>query len=278
MNKSSLISFIDATCNEMNSRFYKPDELEPLGIENVTGRISNLDSFAINCVGNANIPEEKAEGMIEKVISRYYERRKNFTWLVGPSSSPHFLGKILERKGLVKIPQVCMAGMYAEINEMNIKSNTEVRIEKKPTSKLSEYVNLMSMAYGFGETEDGFKIRSKLIANSGDGGEVYLAFLGDSDTPVAYGVSVYYRKEKILIMQGSGTKKEFRGKGIYTSLVAARISDARKMGIEIAVIQAIKSTSMPICKNLGFKIISDIDLYAFGSANEEHMRRVISLL
>ncbi|MGP6207878.1 hypothetical protein ACNF42_07630 [Cuniculiplasma sp. SKW3] len=260
----------------MNSRFYEHGVLESIGIEGVSGRISNVDSFALNCVGLANIPEEICEDVIEKVIERYYNRGKNFTWLVGPSSSPDSLGKLLEKHGLIKIPQVGMAGMYAELKGLEIKGNEEVMIEKIPISRLPEYANLLSNAYGFGETEEGFTIRSKLVANSGDGGELYLAFLGRYDQPVAYGVSIYYMKEKILILQGSGTLNQFRGKGIYTSLVSSRIEGARKKGLEIAVIQAIRSTSMPICQKLGFEKISDIELYAYGKSNEEHLERVMS--
>lgn len=276
MDRDSLISFIDTTCNEINSRFYAQGVLESLGIEGVTGRISTLDSFALNCVGHANISEENCDKVIEKVIGCYQKQRKNFTWLVGPSSSPNSLGKRLQEHGLIKIPQVCMAGMYADLEELEIKGNEEVKIEKYPISRLSEYANFLSTAYGFGETVEGFTIRSKLIANSGDRGELYLAFLGNYEQPVAYGVSIYYMKEKILILQGSGTLGQFRGKGIYTSLVAARVDGAMKNGLETAVIQAIRSTSMPICQKLGFKKISDIDLYAYGKANEEHMRRVMA--
>ena len=278
MDSNHLIAFIDKTCNETNSRFVSSGEVEPLGIEGITGRISNLDSFALNCVGLSKLSEQTAENTIREVAERYIEKAKNFSWLVGPSSSPHNLGSLLEKNGLVKIPQACMAGMYTELKEFKLKGSEGVTIEKKPIPKILEYNNLLASAYGFGESLEAFAVRSKLIMHSGDGGDLYLAFLKNSDDPVAYGVSVYYRKEKIVILQGSGTLGAFRGKGIYTSLVATRISDAIDMGMETAVIQAINSTSMPICQKIGFKKISDIDLYAYGQANLDHTRRVMSSL
>ena len=153
-----------------------------------------------------------------------------------------------------------------------------MRVEKKPISKITEYADLLASAYGFGESVEAFAIRSKLIVHSGDGGNLYLAFLENKDNPVSYGVSIYYEKEKVVILQGSGTVGAFRRKGIYTKLVAARIADACDMGMETAVIQAINSTSMPICQKIGFQKISDIDLYAYGKANEEHMKRAMSQL
>lgn len=278
MNSESLIAFIDKTCNETISRFVSAGEVEPLEINGITGRISNIDSYGLNCVGLSKLSGESAEDVIRKVIACYSERKKNFTWLVGPSSSPHNLGSLLEKNGLIKIPQVCMSGMYAHLKELKVKGNEDVRVEKKPISKITEYADLLASAYGFGESVEAFAIRSKLIVHSGDGGNLYLAFLENKDNPVAYGVSVYYEKEKVVILQGSGTVGAFRRKGIYTKLVAARIADACDMGMETAVIQAINSTSMPICQKIGFQKISDIDLYAYGKANEEHMKRAMSQL
>lgn len=278
MNSESLIAFIDKTCNETISRFVSPGEVEPLEINGITGRISNIDSYGLNCVGLSKLSGESAEDVIRKVIACYSERKKNFTWLVGPSSSPHNLGSLLEKNGLIKIPQVCMSGMYAHLKELKVKGNEDVTVEKKPISKITEYADLLASAYGFGESVEAFAIRSKLIVHSGDGGNLYLAFLENKDNPVAYGVSVYYEKEKVVILQGSGTVGAFRRKGIYTKLVAARIADACDMGMETAVIQAINSTSMPICQKIGFQKISDIDLYAYGKANEEHMKRAMSQL
>lgn len=278
MNSDSLIAFIDKTCNETISRFVSPGEVEPLEINGITGRISNIDSYGLNCVGRSKLSGESAEDVIRKVIACYSERKKNFTWLVGPSSSPHNLGSLLEKNGLIKIPQVCMSGMYAHLKELKVKGNEDVRVEKKPISKITEYADLLASAYGFGESVEAFAIRSKLIVHSGDGGNLYLAFLENKDNPVAYGVSVYYEKEKVVILQGSGTVGAFRRKGIYTKLVAARIADACDMGMETAVIQAINSTSMPICQKIGFQKISDIDLYAYGKANEEHMKMAMSQL
>lgn len=278
MNSESLIAFIDKTCNETISRFVSPGEVEPLEINGITGRISNIDSYGLNCVGLSKLSGESAEVVIRKVIACYSERKKNFTWLVGPSSSPHNLGSLLEKNGLIKIPQVCMSGMHAHLKELKVKGNEDVTVEKKPISKITEYADLLASAYGFGESVEAFAIRSKLIVHSGDGGNLYLAFLENKDNPVAYGVSVYYEKEKVVILQGSGTVGAFRRKGIYTKLVAARIADACDMGMETAVIQAINSTSMPICKKIGFRKISDIDLYAYGKANEEHMKRAMSQL
>ena len=59
----------------------------------------------------------------------------------------------------------------------------------------------------------------------------------------------------------SATLPDFRGYGIYTSLMARRLADAAQDGIEAAVIQAVRATSAPICRKLGFVEIMPMELY-----------------
>ena len=46
--------------------------------------------------------------------------------------------------------------------------------------------------------------------------------------------------------------------------MAKRLADARAMGMEAAILQADRTTSAPICANLGFEEVCSIDLYAWG--------------
>lgn len=52
-----------------------------------------------------------------------------------------------------------------------------------------------------------------------------------------------------------GTKKEFRGKGFYSALVNARISEALGKGVKYITIDALP-TSRPIVEKLGFKYLT----------------------
>jgi N-acetylglutamate synthase-like GNAT family acetyltransferase len=66
-------------------------------------------------------------------------------------------------------------------------------------------------------------------------------------------------------MQGAATLTAYRGQGVYTALMAQRLADARAMGMEAAILQADRTTSAPICANLGFEEVCSIDLYAWGN-------------
>lgn len=53
-----------------------------------------------------------------------------------------------------------------------------------------------------------------------------------------------------------GTVPEFRGRGIYTALVAARAQLAREQGLSHVGLYAIVDTSSPIVAHLGFERLS----------------------
>ena len=70
----------------------------------------------------------------------------------------------------------------------------------------------------------------------------------------------------IAVMQGAATLTEYRGRGVYTAMVAKRLADARDMGKDTAVLQADRKTSAPVCVKLGFKEVCSIDFYVWGDS------------
>jgi N-acetylglutamate synthase-like GNAT family acetyltransferase len=79
---------------------------------------------------------------------------------------------------------------------------------------------------------------------------------------------LYLPDQPIALLLSAATLPAFRGYGIYTSLVARRLADARQDGIDAAIIQAVRATSAPICRKLGFVEIAPLDLYV-GYAPDE---------
>jgi GNAT superfamily N-acetyltransferase len=91
----------------------------------------------------------------------------------------------------------------------------------------------------------------------------YLAFLDGVERPVSVASMFPFPTSTIAVMQGAATLSEYRGKGVYTALMAKRLADARALGMEAAILQADRRTSAPICANLGFEEVCSIDLYVW---------------
>src|SRR5437667_245607 len=74
---------------------------------------------------------------------------------------------------------------------------------------------------------------------------------------------VFVPGTSIVLLGGAATVGDLRGRGIYTSLVARRLADARAAGADAAVIQAVRGTSAPVCARLGFKEVVPLEFYAW---------------
>ena len=62
---------------------------------------------------------------------------------------------------------------------------------------------------------------------------------------------------------GSSVVPEFRGRGVYRALVAARVAALREMRRPLVTIHALSHSSAPICTRLGFESVCELRGYAW---------------
>ena len=74
----------------------------------------------------------------------------------------------------------------------------------------------------------------------------------ENNKPVGYSNYRYSKDGKVLYLSGAAVLPEYRGKGIYRSMLSSRLTEARKRGCELAVTQARLGTSEPILRKSGF--------------------------
>jgi predicted acetyltransferase len=102
-------------------------------------------------------------------------------------------------------------------------------------------------------------------------GRNYLAYVEDAEYPVSVANMFYMADKPIVALQGAATLPDYRGHGIYTSLMAKRLQDAHADGIEVAILQGDMETSAPICIKLGFQKACDMAIYVWSQEErEEH--------
>lgn len=66
------------------------------------------------------------------------------------------------------------------------------------------------------------------------------------------GAGGYALVDGVARLWGAAVLEEFRGRGVYRALVAARVHDARSRGATLAIVHA-EQTSSPILRRLGFR-------------------------
>jgi GNAT superfamily N-acetyltransferase len=82
---------------------------------------------------------------------------------------------------------------------------------------------------------------------------IYVAMAGQK--PVSRGWIRYYPKRDFADLWGAETLPEFRRRGIYRCLIAARWEEARRRGVRYLTTDALP-TSRPILEKLGFRPLS----------------------
>jgi len=258
ISKETLIDAIESFYSFMPEI---PGRIEYLPILGIRAFVTPISHPLANVVSKATLGPNEADDVIKAVYDFYVDREKAFGWAIGPLATPADLGIRLNTAGIVKGGET--AGMVLTNLETPIKSNPSVRIRKANTDDIEAVSKVMAQGFPMPEDLSHFLSEVWLLYFDQLKSNVYLAFLDDFDEPVASSLMFHVPDQPIVIMSGAATLQEHRGKGIYSSFVARRLSDARKEGAEAAAILAVRSTSAPICRKLGFNEICGLEHHSW---------------
>jgi GNAT acetyltransferase-like protein len=238
-----------------------PGRWEILNFSGVRAHATPQTSHPIgNLVGVAALTQENADLVIAQVQDYFAKRNHMVGWWLNPSSTPGDLAIRLEAAGFSKVVE--QAGQVLTNLEPEIKVNPAVTVRQATQADRDDLIRLYATAYPVPD-EMAAVITDMLPLATG--GRHYLAFLAGVDRPISVASMLPFPNSTIAVMQGAATLSEYRGNGVYTALMVKRLADARAMGMEAAVLQADRTTSAPICANLGFEEVCSIDIYAWGN-------------
>lgn len=237
-----------------------------LWVPGVQGRITtDSDAFA-NLVGAATLTPENADETIWQVCDIFAAENLEFGWLVGPLSTPADLPARLTQAGLVKTTE--LAGMALTDLSRPMPTNPAVFVHEATYDELELAVQTLADAMGIAPYRTRAVTEALFRSPEPIERRIYLAFVDGVEHPVATAGMLYVPDQPIALLLSAATIEAFRGYGIYTSLMARRLADARQDGIEVAIIQAVRATSAPICRKLGFTEIAGLELFT-GFAQED---------
>ncbi|MCY4009236.1 MAG: GNAT family N-acetyltransferase [Anaerolineaceae bacterium] len=208
-----------------------------------------------NIVGVAQCSAEDAAATLAQALAVYAEMGELFGFCVGPLSQPTDWAARLQAAGFTLA--VATAGMVRTDLQTPIRHNPAVRVRRATREDIPDLCRVYS---------EGYPIPANTAAPFLEwvwalGGHHYLAWLEGMAEPVTAANLFPFPGSKILVLQGAATLPDYRGRGLYTSILAQRIADAAEMGMEAAILQADRSSSAPICARLGFTEITSLDVY-----------------
>nr|WP_243239746.1 GNAT family N-acetyltransferase [Sulfobacillus harzensis] len=103
----------------------------------------------------------------------------------------------------------------------------------------------------------------------GSRGDLFIVQPKGSDEVIGFSRLAYVTPD-VVLLGGSAVSEGWRGRGIYKTLVAARLRLARQAGAKAALVQAVEDTSAPICRRMGFREVAEYGFY-LGNAVFEGM-------
>lgn len=156
-----------------------------------------------------------------------------------------------------------MWGMVMEDLARPLAGPATVRVERTPWDAIDTHEDMMARSFGFGMTPEDMRAVNRFYMAFGEAAEVYLAYVDGRPDPVGWSETLYHPDGNVMLLGGSATLDEFRHRGIYTAMVAARLRAGAARGCATAVIQAVKTTSAPVCERLGFRSVCELDLYVY---------------
>src|SRR4029450_4123735 len=226
-----------------------PGRWEVLDFPGVRAHATPQASHPIgNLVGVATLTADNADAVIAQVRDFFAARDHTVGWWVNPSSTPGDLVLRLEASGFAKVLE--QAGQVLTNLGLAIQVNPAVTVRQAPRDDRADLIRVYATAYPLPEALAAVWTDVLPLAA---GGRHYMAFLDGVEEPVSVASMFPFPKSTVAVMQGAATLNAYRGKGVYTALMAKRLADARDMGLEAAILQADRTTSAPICANLGFE-------------------------
>ena len=234
-----------------------PGRLEFLDFDGVRGRYSPLVSSPFsNVMVKTKLTPANADSVIQTVRDQFAAWNKAFGWMVIDSTTPADMAQRLQVAGFAKAFE--LAWMSLNVNHP-ITANPAVRVRRAVASDAPVISDLFHRAYPVPKS-----VSDNLVSNWQPTKDMkYLAYVEGVDEPVAVASQTYFPDKPITLLGGAATLPEYRGWGIYTSLVAHRLKSAGDDGIQTAVIRATRGTSAPICQKLGFTEQCSIDIYVW---------------
>jgi predicted GNAT family acetyltransferase len=241
-----------------------PGKMEAVEIDGLTGiYVPSLAYAMLNVVGLAKLNADNIDAKIEEVIKFFKNLDHQVSWITSETSTPSNINQKLEHHGFQKIFD--LAGLYLDDFDRAMNPNPDVVVRLALDEDIEHITRLYSEAYPMpADVIPSFM--DNIVAINGRN---YLAYVEDSDDPVSIATMFYMPNMPIVALQGAATLPDYRGRGIYTSLMAKRLQDARADGMQVAIMQGDVKTSAPICMKLGFEKVCDMAIYTWSEGEEE---------
>ena len=214
--------------------------------------LSDGDGPAFTVVQHLRLTPAQVEPVLEELRARISAAgRSSASWEVGASATPGDLERRLLALGLEPADDPDVLGMVFDGPPPPAVSGVQVRVAVTQADYASAEKVKAAVGWNHGDAAGQAARAARQRADDQQHGRA-CTYLASSDG-VDVGTARLYRCRSAPVLSGACVAPDARGRGVYRSLVHARLADAAA----VAVVQAGRM-SAPILERLGFRTVTRV--------------------
>ena len=216
--------------------------------------VRGIDNFGQHSFINySQLEGEDVDAVINEQIRYFASLGHDFEWKVFSHDYPADLKERLEARGFeCDDPETIMV--------FDVLSAPDTLLQTVPTSivritepaKIDDVMAVENVVWDEDMNWLGDRLRQQL-QETPEYVSVYVAYVDEKPASSAW--ITFHAKSQFAGLWGGSTLAEYRGRGLYTGLLAARVQEARSRGVRYLTIDA-SPMSRPIVEKYGFQAIS----------------------
>jgi GNAT superfamily N-acetyltransferase len=201
----------------------------------------------------SQLTADSAEAAIAEQIAFFEALGLDFEWKTYTHDAPVDLPERLLRHGFeAEEPESVVVLDLAEAPEVLQSTPTgDIRRVDDPAG-LTDVIAALTQVWGEGEAWLGPALAHEM-RETPDRIQVYVAYVDRVPASVAW--IRYHPGSQFASLWGGSTSPEYRGRGLYTALLAARAQEALARGCRFLTVDA-SPMSRPILEKLGFRLLT----------------------
>ena len=202
---------------------------------------------------HSRLNAENADRVILEQIQYFQAIGQDFEWKTYGHDTPSDLGTRLAAHGLAAEAPEALLVLEIEAAPACLLQpiSHDIRRITDP-SRLEEIDRIQAGVWGESDPNYISALRDDLNQDPGHV-TIYIAYA--DGVPVAYARITYHDHSQFAGLWGGSTLKEHRGRGFYTSLLALRLQEARRRGVQFLTLDA-SPMSRPIVEKHGFQFLT----------------------
>ena len=227
--------------------------------------------YPLNHAADINVNEDEAESLLNKVTEYFLSRGFSFVcFRISPLTRPKSFTSFLENHGFER--KMDNSVMVFNGKKMEDKLNPEVKVKEISESEIDVFDKLLLTIFEMPiEWKEGFD--RLMLERKRKGGKCYLTYV--EGKPV--GICFFLSSMKTGGIFGIGTLKEYRRRGIGTTLTLHAVMDSINEGNDLHTLQTEKGGyAEQLYRKTGFEIDHTISYFVKKFGGKSWLRKLLN--